>query len=96
MSQTLTEPIEERMGLGGRGGGGGREEETSNKIEMEVIFNQHSDNTKNLLVDDEMRCDDSSSRFNKPADIGGGDLVIRYDRRCGGGGAVREAGNHGR
>lgn len=46
MSQTLTERIEERMGLGGRGGGGGREEETSNKIEMEVIFNQHSDNTK--------------------------------------------------
>lgn len=66
----------------------------SNKIEMEVLFNQHSDNTKNLLVDDEMRCDDSSSRFNKPVDIGGGgDLVIRYDKRWGGAG--REAGNHG-
>lgn len=47
MSQPLTERVEERMRLGGgeRAGGeeGGRE---SNKIEVGVLFNQHSDNTK--------------------------------------------------
>ena len=39
------------LGAGRRERARGRE---SNKIEMEVLFNQHGDNTKNLLVDDEI------------------------------------------
>ena len=30
-----------------------------------------------------LRCDDSRSKFNKRVDIGGGDLVLRYDKRWG-------------